>query len=233
MLAAPLRRYVGNGTLQDLQQRLLHPFPADVAGDGGVFALAGDLVNLVDIDDPPLRLGNVKIRRLQQPQQDIFHIFADIACFRQCSGVGDGKRYPQHLGQRLRQHGLSHAGGAQQQDIALAQLYIVCIPAANPLVVVVYRHRKRPFGRLLSDNILIQKGLDLGRMRNIQRLPLLFRLHRPGGRDILILQHGAADFHALVADADAGAGDQTGHPVLRFAAKGASHHFFVLIICHD
>ena len=140
MLAAPLRRYVGNGTLQDLQQRLLHPFPADVAGDGRGFALAGNLVNLVDIDDPPLRLGNVKIRRLQQPQQDIFHIFADIACFRQCSGVGDGKRYPQHLGQRLRQHGLSHAGGAQQQDIALAQLYIVCIPAANPLVVVVYRH---------------------------------------------------------------------------------------------
>ena len=51
MLAAALRRNVGDRAFQNLQQRLLHAFAGDVAGDGGVLVLAADLVDLVDIDD--------------------------------------------------------------------------------------------------------------------------------------------------------------------------------------
>ena len=54
VLAPALRRHVGDGALQDLEQRLLHALAADVAGDRGVLALAGDLVDLVDIDDAAL-----------------------------------------------------------------------------------------------------------------------------------------------------------------------------------
>ena len=51
VLAPPLGRHRGGGALQDLQQRLLHALAGDVAGDRRVLALAGDLVDLVDVDD--------------------------------------------------------------------------------------------------------------------------------------------------------------------------------------
>ena len=54
MLAAALRGNGSDGTLQDLQQSLLHAFTAYIAGDGGVLALAGNLVDLVDVDDAAL-----------------------------------------------------------------------------------------------------------------------------------------------------------------------------------
>src|SRR5664280_1037785 len=50
VLAATLRRHGGGGALQDLQKRLLHTLAGHVTGDGRVLALAGDLVDLVDID---------------------------------------------------------------------------------------------------------------------------------------------------------------------------------------
>ena len=51
VLLAAARGDVGAGALDDLQQRLLHALAADVAGDGRGVALAGDLVDLVDVDD--------------------------------------------------------------------------------------------------------------------------------------------------------------------------------------
>ena len=51
MLAAALRRNVGDRAFQDLQQRLLDAFARNVAGDGGILVLAADLVDFVDIDD--------------------------------------------------------------------------------------------------------------------------------------------------------------------------------------
>ena len=46
VLAAALRRHVADSSLQDLQQCLLYALAAHIASDGGVFALAGDLVDL-------------------------------------------------------------------------------------------------------------------------------------------------------------------------------------------
>ena len=66
MLAAALGRDVGDGALEDLQQGLLHALAGDVAGDGGVLALAGDLIHLVDIDDAALGLLDVVVGRLHE-----------------------------------------------------------------------------------------------------------------------------------------------------------------------
>ena len=66
VLAAALGRHVGDRALEDLQQRLLHALAGDVAGDGGVLALARDLVDLVDVDDAALRLLDVVVGVLQQ-----------------------------------------------------------------------------------------------------------------------------------------------------------------------
>src|SRR5580692_12044530 len=68
MLAPALRRHVSDGTFQDLQQRLLHTFARNVAGNRRVFVLLRYLVNLADIYDALLRLLDVSIRGLQQLQ---------------------------------------------------------------------------------------------------------------------------------------------------------------------
>jgi len=57
-----------------------------------------------------LRPTYVAIRRLQQFQDDIFYVFADVAGFRQGRRVNDGKRYIQHLRQSLGQERLARAG---------------------------------------------------------------------------------------------------------------------------
>ena len=51
MLAAALGRDVADGAFEDFQQRLLHAFAGNVARDGNVLGLAGDLVDLVDVND--------------------------------------------------------------------------------------------------------------------------------------------------------------------------------------
>ncbi len=74
-----------------LRQRLLHALARHVAGDGGVLGLAADLVDLVDIDDAALRLLDIIVAGLQQLQDDVLDILADIAGFRQRRRVGHGE----------------------------------------------------------------------------------------------------------------------------------------------
>ena len=79
MLAATLRRNGGNRAFEDFQQRLLHALAADIARNRRIFALAGDFVDFVDVDDAALCRVNVVIRCLNQAKQDILHVFADVA----------------------------------------------------------------------------------------------------------------------------------------------------------
>src|SRR6185436_5313013 len=51
MLATALRGNRRDRALEDLEERLLDALAADVARDRRVLALAGDLVDLVDVDD--------------------------------------------------------------------------------------------------------------------------------------------------------------------------------------
>src|SRR5205085_307111 len=59
VLLAAARGDVGAGALDDLEQRLLDALAAHVAGGGRRVALARDLVDLVDVDDPAGRLLHV------------------------------------------------------------------------------------------------------------------------------------------------------------------------------
>src|SRR5579884_174921 len=61
VLAPPLGGHAGRRALDDLEQRLLDPLARHVARDRGVVALARDLVDLVDIDDPALALLDVVV----------------------------------------------------------------------------------------------------------------------------------------------------------------------------
>ena len=79
VLPAALRRHVGDGALEDLEQRLLDALAGDVAGDRRVVGLARDLVDLVDVDDPALGPRDVEVGRLDQPQEDVLDVLADVA----------------------------------------------------------------------------------------------------------------------------------------------------------
>ena len=43
---------VGDGAFDDFEERLLYPFPRDVAGDRDIARRLVDFVDFVDVDDP-------------------------------------------------------------------------------------------------------------------------------------------------------------------------------------
>ena len=82
MFSAALRRNVGDGSFQHLQQGLLHTLARNIAGDGGIFVLSSDLVDLIYIDDAGLGSFDITRRILNQAQDDVFHVLADVAGLR-------------------------------------------------------------------------------------------------------------------------------------------------------
>ena len=119
VLAAALGRHVADRALDDLEQRLLHALAGDVARDRRVVALARDLVDLVDVDDAALRLLDVVVGVLQQVDDDVLDVLADVARLGQVGGVRDRERDVQDARQRLREQRLAAARRAEQQDVRL------------------------------------------------------------------------------------------------------------------
>ena len=224
MLSAALGRHVRDRSLNDLQKRLLDAFTGYVAGDGRVLALAGDLVDLVDIDDAALCLLDVVVRGLDQAEQDVFHVLADIAGLRQRRGVGNRKRDVQDLGKRLREEGLAGTGRADQQDVALLDLHVGVFSEVDALVVIVHRDGKRDLRVLLADDIVVHILLHLFGSRELFGVVV-------GGRCGLIhvlADQAVAELHAFVADIDViGTGHHSFHLLLAFAAEGAANRFLV------
>ena len=221
VLSAALRGHGRDRAFDDLQKRLLHALARNVARDGHVLALARDLVDLVDVHDAALRLFNVVIGVLDEFQEDIFHVLADIARLGERGGVRRGEGHVQDLGKRPREQGLAAARGAEEQDVALFDLDVVVEGFLFPhfrlrrvhvlgegelspplsggvrervdaLVVVIHRDGEHLFGVVLPDDILVEFCLDLGG---------LFELD---GRGRLLaaalVEHILAKFYALVAD---------------------------------
>ena len=93
MLSASLRRYRCNRSLEDLKQCLLYALTGYISRDGHVLGLLGDLIDLIDIDDTVLGTLNVVICRLNNLQEDILYIFADITCLCQRRGICNRKRH--------------------------------------------------------------------------------------------------------------------------------------------
>ena len=81
VLASALRRDIADGAFKDLEQRLLDAFARDIAGDGNIFGLAPDLVDFIDVDDAALGAGDIEVRGLEQAQDDVLDILADVAGF--------------------------------------------------------------------------------------------------------------------------------------------------------
>ena len=215
VLAAALGRHGGDGAFHDLQERLLHALARDVAGDRGVVRLAGDLVDLVDIDDAALRPLDIVVGGLEQLEDDVLHVLADIAGLGQGRGVRHGERHVQDPGQGLGEQGLARAGGADQQDVGLGQFDVVVLRrVGQALVMVVDRHREHLLGVLLADHVIVQNAADFLRGRN----PVA-GLHERRFR--LLADDVHAQLDAFIADENRRASDQLANLMLALAAEGA------------
>ena len=216
VLAPTLRRHRGGGALQDLEQRLLHAFARHVAGDRRVLALAGDLVDLVDVDDPCLGLFDVVVGRLDQLEENVLDVLADVASLGERGGIGDGEGNVEHARQCLREVGLAAAGGADQQDVRLGQLDLGVVVAArlHALVMAVDGDRQDLLGVLLADHIVVQELVDLFGFGQLVEPHL-------GGISQLLLDDVVAQFDALIADVDTRSRNELANLLLRLTAEAA------------
>src|SRR5262249_21389521 len=205
MLASALRRHRRDGTFHDLEQGLLHALARDVAGDRRVVGLAADLVDLVDIDDAALGALYVIVGRLQQLEDDVLDVLADIAGLGERGRIRHGEGHVEDARQRLRQQRLAGAGRADQQDVRLRELNVVVLGLmVETLVVIMDSDREHLFGVILTDDIVVKNFAYLLRGRNA-----VARLHQR--RFILLADDVHAQFHALLADENGRAGDELAH----------------------
>src|SRR5581483_4446955 len=216
VLAAALRRDARRRALDDLQEGLLDALAGDIAGDGRIVTLPGDLVDLVDVDDAALALLDVVVGVLQEREDDVLDVLTDVAGFRQAGRVGDREGNLEEARQRLGQQRLPRARRPDEQDVRLLQLDVARHELrVDALVVVVHRDREDLLRPLLPDHVLIEHLPDLGRLR-----------HRRGGSEALLLvallrDDVVAEVDALVADVDGRPGDQLADLVLALPAEGA------------
>ena len=229
MLAAAVRRDAGNRAFYDLEQSLLDAFARNIARDGDIFGLAGDLVDLVDVDDAAFCLGEVAVSRLDQREEDVLDVVADIAGLGQGGGVGDGERHVKEAGDCPREERLAAAGGADEKNVALFKFDIgvfrIARAACDAAVVVVNGDGKGFLGVFLPDDVGIEKLLDVARNRDLQlfekgvqaALLGIARFRPFGKRREGEAQHFSAVLHAWLAnivdgtmnDADAIVGGRT------------------------
>ena len=68
---------------------------------------------------------DVEVGGLDELEEDVLDVFADVAGLGERRGIGDGERHVEPLGERLREVGLAAAGRADEQDVALGDLDVV------------------------------------------------------------------------------------------------------------
>ena len=141
-------------------------------------------------------------------------------------GVGHGEGDVEAPGEGLCEVGLAAAGRSDQQDVGLGDLDVVvvaalgkgaalgCVAGLDPLVVVVDGDGEGPLGGLLADDVFLQEVEDLAGLGQLEA-PQVSYFGECFFNDLV------AEFNALVADVDAGPGDQLLDLLLALPTEGA------------
>ncbi len=167
MLAPALWRHSRNRAFHNLQKRLLHTLARHVARYGRIVGLAGNLVDLIDIDNAALGAFDIIVGRLKQFQHDVLDILTDIAGLGQRCRIGHGKRHVQNTRQRLRQKRLAAACRADQKNVRLRQLHAIGRGGVREtLVMVVDGDGQDTLGVLLANHIIVKHVADFTRARH-------------------------------------------------------------------
>ena len=102
---------------------------------------------------------------LNQPQDDVFNVFADVAGFGQRGRIDDGEGHAQQTRQRLGQKRLAGSGRSDQQNVGFLKLDVgLFARQLDALVVVVNGDSQLLLRFILADDVLIEESLDLGRL---------------------------------------------------------------------
>ena len=129
----------------------------------------GDLVHFVDIDDAALGRLDVEVGGVEQLEEQVLDIFADVAGLGEGGGVADGEGDIEDLGQGAGEQGLAAAGRADQEDVALIDfdVGVAFIADAEPFVVVMDSDGEDFLGAVLADHVLIDFFLDGAGRRDV------------------------------------------------------------------
>ena len=170
-----VRGHRRGGAFHDFEQGLLYALARDVAGDRWVVGLAGNLVDLVDIDDTTLGALDIVVGGLQQLEDDVLDVLADIAGFGERGRIRHREGHVEDARERLRQQRLARTGWADQQDVRLRELDVVMLGLViETLVVIMDRDREHLLSVILADDIVVKNFAYLLGGRNA-----VTRLHQP------------------------------------------------------
>ena len=220
MLAPALGRNICNRTLQQLQHRLLYALAGNITGNGGVLAFSCNFINFIDVDYAFFGALHVKVSRLQKLQQNVLNILTHITRLSESGCIGNCKGHIKHLCHGLGEKGLAAAGGADEQDIALLQLYFVFTAVENSLIMIIYSNGKDFFCLVLPDNILVKIGFYLhgfGELLKIKGKLFILQLFLHG----IGSNNAGAHIHAFLTDIAVIPRYQAVEHILGFAAKRA------------
>ena len=163
VLALAARGELDHGALQHLQQGLLHALVARVGRDGVVRAgLAGNLVELVEVDDAVFGLLDVLVGRVVEVAHGHLYIRADEAGLGEAGGVRHGEGDVEQFREVREQGRLAAAGGAEHDDVRFLDLrtILILIAVLHAFVVVVHGHGEHFFCAVLVDDVLVEVLLD-------------------------------------------------------------------------
>mmetsp|Transcript_9649 Transcript_9649/g.18131 ORF Transcript_9649/g.18131 Transcript_9649/m.18131 type:complete len:455 (-) Transcript_9649:846-2210(-) len=163
MLLVSLLRHVHDGALEHLQQGLLHTLPRHVSRGGGPGPL-GNLVNLVDVHNAPLRQVEVVARSLEELAKDVLHVLAHVPSLSQGRRVREHERHVHQLGKRLGKKRLSRPGGSKHENVGLFRLDVLVEPRAEPPLDVGFIQGAFLLGRSTSFGLfrLLRGGIGVG-----------------------------------------------------------------------
>ena len=222
MFAATLGRYINNRALKQLEQALLHTLAADIAGNRGVVALAGNLVNLVNEHNTALGLLYVVVGNLQKTCQNTLDILAHITGLCKHCCINYRKRHLQKLGNGTCQQSLARTRAAHHYDIALLNLDIIGSTALHKsFIVVVHRNRKGAFSLILPNDILVKECLYLLWLGKFLHFEVILRQESLLAQDIMRL------LHTVIAYITGHSGHEQCHLILGPATETATFFSFV------
>ena len=176
---------------------------------------------MIDVDYAALCALHIKIRRLKELEDDVFHILADISGLGERGGVGNGKRHVEHLRKRLGKERFAAAGGTYEQNVALLQLNIRLAGLENALIVIVHGDGQRDLRPVLSYDILIKARLDLHGLRQVVKLERqsVVTVDARSCRHAALVDYTGAHAHALITYIAAVSGNKPVDRRLRLAAE--------------
>ena len=165
MLATALRGNACDSSLENLQHRLLDALAGYVSRNRSVVGFAGNLVDLIDIDDAAFGALHVEICRLKEVCEDTFDVLTHVTGLCKRSRIGDRKGNVQNSCKRPCEQRLSSTRGPDKENIRFLQfdvaVFVVVLLGIDPLVVIVDSNGQCFLRTILPHYVDVESLFDL------------------------------------------------------------------------